>query len=1090
MSDKFHKISAAGLLTIIINEYENRKSIFGIESELFYKPEKKSVFNSIRYGKVLGTPLGVAAGPHTQLAQNIISAWLAGARFIELKTVQVLDELEVSKPCIDMQDEGYNCEWSQELKIKESFDEYLTAWILIHVINHYLGWEDEIGTIFNMSVGYNLEGIKSEKIEWFFSKMKNCKPEKEKKINELSNIYPEIVNIAIPDQISNNITLSTMHGCPPYEILEIGKYLINNKELHTTIKLNPTLLGAPLLRNILNQQLGFETQIPDLAFEHDLKYPEAIEIIKELRKLAKNKDLYFGLKLTNTLESLNHKDIFDRSNEMMYMSGRALHPIAINLSNKLQKEFNGELSISFSAGADCFNISDIVSCNLSPVTVCSDLLKPGGYGRIKQYIDELNSGFKTFNAQSINDLIKTKSSSNELNIATLENLSNYTETVLKNPAYKKTGFIEPSIKTERTLSDFDCIQAPCVDTCPTNQDIPEYIYYASEGKFNEAFKVIMRTNPFPSVTGMVCDHLCQTKCTRINYDSPVLIREIKRFISENGNNNHTPEKQKLNGLTVAVIGAGPSGLSCAYFLALAGFKVDVYESKNKAGGMVSGAIPSFRLTDEAIQKDISQIEKLGVKIHYSQSINTQLFNNLKESNSYIFIAAGAQKASRLNIDGIDSHGVIDPLHLLYKARENKPTDIGKNVAIIGGGNSAMDAARTAYRLVGDNGKVTIIYRRTKAQMPADLGEIKAVMEEGIEIMELVSPEKIETIGNTLFLTCTKMKLGEKDKDGRRKPEKIPGSELLLKFDTIIPAIGQDLAIDFVNTTQLHTGENSYQTRMKNVFIGGDAFRGASTAINAIADGRKAAEEIIQNAHLNYKIQKTRPNKNISYKQHQINRATRIKPVEVKETKLNERKSFKQVTFTLNKEQIIEEASRCLYCDEICNICETVCPNRSNYSYKVAPQEIHLKKIINNDKISLYDDGIFSIKQNVQILNIADWCNECGNCTTFCPTGGAPYKEKPRFCLTKESFEQEDNCYMIEIKERSETIYYKTGSLISALTKKNNHYTFENNAIQFIINNEEFIPEEIQIKDKKLKEFSLLQVAKMKVLLEGAAELYC
>ncbi len=226
MSDKFYPIEIKQLLQLVLNELNNHKSIFGIPNELFFNPNKNLQYKTKQFNQTIDTPIGVAAGPHSQMAQNIIGAWLMGARYIELKTIQTLDELEVSKPCIDMQDEGYNCEWSQELKINESFNEYLNAWIIIHILNHKLKFGKTPGTIFNMSVGYNLEGILKDNVQWFFSKMNSCTNELEVKINEIKGIYPEIESIQIPSQLSNNITLSTMHGCPANEIEAIAGYLL------------------------------------------------------------------------------------------------------------------------------------------------------------------------------------------------------------------------------------------------------------------------------------------------------------------------------------------------------------------------------------------------------------------------------------------------------------------------------------------------------------------------------------------------------------------------------------------------------------------------------------------------------------------------------------------------------------------------------------------------------------------------------------------------------------------------------------------------------------------------------------------------
>ena len=251
--DKFWGCDIATLLRWILEE-EKQGQIFGIRKELFFIPRETDPYRIRRYGQLLETPLGVAAGPHTQLSQNLIAAWLTGARYMELKTVQVLDELEVTKPCIDMTDEGYNCEWSQELKLEQSFDEYLNAWVVLHILKDKFGWgkPGEAGFIFNMSVGYNLEGILSPTVQRFLDKMADCSREKAQKIEDLAQFYPRVKELDIPDCMSDNITISTMHGCPPDEVEKIGHYFVTERKLNTTIKLNPTLLGPERLRGILN----------------------------------------------------------------------------------------------------------------------------------------------------------------------------------------------------------------------------------------------------------------------------------------------------------------------------------------------------------------------------------------------------------------------------------------------------------------------------------------------------------------------------------------------------------------------------------------------------------------------------------------------------------------------------------------------------------------------------------------------------------------------------------------------------------------------------------------------------------------------
>lgn len=1071
MTDYFTTIPLAQLLELILNQYQKKQSILGISQEQFFNPKEHTKISSKRFDDLLETPIGVAAGPHSQLAQNIIASWLTGARFIELKTIQTLDELEISKPCIDMQDEGYNCEWSQELKIHQSFEQYLNAWIIIHILRDLFGWNEneKPGVIFNMSVGYNYEGILKDNVQWFFNKMNDASAELKEKIESIKSIYPNIENLKINPQISNNITLSTMHGCPPEEIEMIGNYLIDEKKIHTAIKLNPTLLGQEKLNEIM-QVSGFETQVPDIAFEHDLKYPDAIGIIQRLKAKAAKQGVQFSIKLTNTLESINHKEVFPANEEMMYMSGKALHPISMNVAYKLQKEFNNELDISFSGGADAFNIADIINCGLSPVTVCSDILKPGGYARLNQYIHQLEEAEKTNDSFAF--------------------LEDYIKKIKDYKAYKKQGFHDPSIKTKRELGYFDCAHAPCVDTCPTHQGIPDYMYHTSKGNFDAAAKVIKETNPFPLTTGMVCDHLCQTKCTRINYDSPLLIREIKRFIAEyeQSKGKGLLKPQAKTDKKAAIIGAGPAGLSCAYYLALAGVKVDVFEAKSMAGGMASGAIPAFRLTDEAIDFDMKSIQDAGVKIHYNHPVKKAEFKKLQQENDVIFIGAGAQLSKALNLNGIESIGVLDPLDFLFKAKEQKPSGIGKDVVIIGGGNTAMDAARTAYRLVGKDGTVSIVYRRTIKQMPADLGEIKAVLEEGMNIVQLAAPIEIKTQeGKVSSLLVRKMELGKKDESGRASVKEIPGSDYEIPCDTIIPAIGQDLDLDFATSEELLSQNSAYETSIPNVFIGGDALRGASTAINAIGDGRKAAEEVLSKLNIEYPsaFEFTRERQSVT--DAMIKKSSRKPAQSPIETSLDDRKNFKLVSTTLTEEQAMEEASRCLLCDEVCNICTTVCPNLAFHAYEINPLNLQLENLdVINGKIEKSDPYHFQVSQKQQILHIADWCNQCGNCNTFCPSSGAPYQEKPHLYLTLEEFEKEkDGCFLKTSEEGVELLFFTDGNL-HQMKESADGFNYETPKFKAKLNKRIQV-KEIQLKEKANFDIDLSIAAKMSLLLQGAKD---
>jgi len=1001
MSDKLYTYPLDKLLNWILTDLEKDK-IFGITKSLFFFPNVNDPFRLKRYGQLLETPIGVAAGPHTQLSQNIILSWLMGARYIELKTVQTLDELDVTKPCIDMSDEGYNCEWSQELKIHQSFDEFLNAWIIIHLLKDKFGWQmDEAGFIFNLSVGYNLDGIKNPNVQWFFDKMNDCTTELNSKIEQISIIYPQINEIIIPTKLSDNITLSTMHGCPPDEIESIVEYLIIERKLHTAVKLNPTLLGRKELRRILNTELGYATVVPDEAFDHDLKWSEAVDMIKRLSDLADENGLKFGLKLTNTLESINSMEFLPKKEKMVYMSGRALHPISINLASKLQKQFDGKLDISFSAGIDAFNVSETLASNLKPITVCSDLLKPGGYTRLAQYFTELKNIFDANKSENIEQLVLRKNFQPNIHDASIKNLELYAKQVLSDPRYKKEDFKYGSIKTNRELTTYDCIYSPCVEICAIGQDVPEYMYHTANENFAKAYEVIQKTNPLPNITGMVCDHLCQSKCTRINYDSPLLIREIKRFVAERESGNFKLKTKSPLGIKTAIIGAGPAGLSAAYFLALEGIEVQVYESKSFAGGMASDAIPIFRIKEELIKQDIANIESLGVEFHYNAKIDSVQFKSLQNNFNYIFIAVGAQKGKKLNIEGESLNGVYDQLKFLADVLKGENVELGKKTAIIGGGLSAVDAARTANRLIGEDAKVTVLYRRTKKEMPCGREDVDVMIEEGIEIIELAAPEKIKQNDHDLEIQCYKMELAEIDSSGRRRPVRIEGSEFTLSFDSVITAIGQDTIFDFIPGQELQIDESTMQTQFENVYAGGDAVRGADSLINAIADGQKIANKILQKVEKELELSII-PGKKLTDEEFQHKLAMRMSGGEIPSIPLSHRNSFEMVHPILTAEQAITEADRCLYCNDVCNICVTVCPNLANIAINVEPVEIRIPGTSDS----------FAVEQKNQIINIGDFCNECGNCTTFCPTSGDPYKTKPRFYLSEEAFEQEDNCYLL------------------------------------------------------------------------------
>lgn len=932
MSELMTPIPFRELMTWITTEYRRDGAVFGV-----HKPYKAGMKKLPIFGETIETPFGPAAGPNTQLAQNIIAGYFAGARFFELKTVQKMDGADlaacINRPCILAEDECYNCEWSTELYVQQAFEEYVKAWCALKIMAKVYGLGDPNGFVFNMSVGYDLAGIQGEKIDTFLNGMVDASktPIFQECIAVLKEFFPgesDYIDTITP-HVSGSVTVSTLHGCPPDEIERIASYLLEKKHLHTFVKCNPTILGYETARSILDS-MGYDyIAFDDHHFKEDLQYADAVPMFHRLQALADKEGLEFGLKLSNTFPV--DVKAGELPSEEMYMAGKSLFPLTTTMAAMMAKEFGGKLRLSYAGGADAFNIDKLFACGIWPITMATTELKPGGYQRFTQIGDKLDAlDFKPFTGVDVVGIeaLSLAARSDKYHVKAIKPLP-------RRKLYEKVPLL-------------DCFTAPCKGGCPIHQDIPEYIELCRKGAYASALRLITEKNPLPFITGTICAHNCMTKCMRNYYDEPVNIRATKLVAAEKGYDAYmskiTPPAPVTDGRKVAVIGGGPTGMSAAYFVGRAGIPVTLFEKADRLGGIVRQVIPAFRISDEAIDKDVALMEKMGVEV----KLNTEAPSvaELKaQGYTHIFFAVGAWKAGRLDIPG----NVVPVIGWLRDMKAGKDVSLG-HVAVVGGGNTAMDAARAALRAGAKSS--TLVYRRTKKYMPADAEELEMAIADGVEFLELVAP--VEQKDGKLI--CEKMKLGDPDDKGRRQP--VPTGEMVeIPCDTVVSAVGEKVESEVFTRNGITVDEKgipAFKTNLEGVYAGGDAMRGPATVVEGIADAQYFANAVIGEAH-KFAI----PAKAV---------ATREEAVAKKGVLCESAKC---------------EGNRCLTCNVVCQVCADVCPNRANVVIELP-------------------DG------RQQILHVDRMCNECGNCAVFCPYDSAPYREKFTLFLTREGFDESVN----------------------------------------------------------------------------------
>lgn len=530
--------------------------------------------------------------------------------------------------------------------------------------------------------------------------------------------------------------------------------------------------------------------------------------------------------------------------------------------------------------------------------------------------------------------------------------------------------IKGTKEVNRQRTKIACIEnppaAPCKNACPINVPVQAYTRLVAQRKFEEAWHQIQSASPFQNICGLVCNHFCEQECTRGEIDEPVSTRNIKRFVLEWGEKHNLkraiPDSVGSRTEKVAVIGAGPAGLTAAHDLAVAGYKVIVFDKLPEAGGMMRVGIPRYRLPLTEIDSEVDYIKDLGVELQLNSEV--QDLKQLANDYQAVCLAVGAHRGSKLGIPGEEAKGVTDGLSFLYQIANGEDVTVGRKVAIVGGGNTAIDAARSALRLGAET--VYLVYRRTRDEMPANEEEIIAAEEEGVKIMYLVAPKEVQTEnGKVSGLACVNLVLGEKDPSNRRRPEEVRDTDFVLHVDQVITAIGQQPELPF---SEFADGKFDEGKLPSGVFAAGDLVSGPATVVEAIGSGRGAAaaidnflsggKPVLKPVKVTRVVDKIDVLKRT--KEFQIGKREKMPMIS-----LAERKSgFDLVETGFDEETAVRESQRCLACGcgVGCDLCENIC---------------------------IY----FAVDTDKDQHQMSDKCDGCGMCAQVCPNQTIVMKDR-------------------------------------------------------------------------------------------------
>lgn len=853
------------LMGMIVAEHNDRGSIFGV-TDLYHAGRARIPV----FGQRIENPIGVSAGPVTQLAQGIVAAYAAGARYIELRTLYAGEREPVPKPYIDAPGEMFHVGGATELSAEQAFNEYVKAWYAVKLISSGYSLGVQEGFIFNMSLGGSLEGLKSRPVDNFIEGLKSaeytpiwreCENWARAHMNLLDGVDGSYIS-DISAGVSDSVTYVPRPGATAEEIEAAAAWLIGEKRLHTFVRIEPTMLGYYGVRGILDIGGYGDLELEKERFDRDLQFDDAKAMFLRLQSLADSRRLEFGVKIAGGLPVRKRGDLLY---DEMLLTGKALFPVTFALAEKIAGEFGGGLRVSYAGGADITTAAKLFEAGVWPVTFASELMKPGAHLRLKQIADAVSRcDYAQFSGIFTSDLPEIEKEAYE-------------------SGRYKNRYLRRAPKAPGPIPAGPCHISPCRSACPLGQDIPYILRLIKDGKKKEALGVILERNPLPFTTGALCAHPCMDACTRRFYECPIDIRGERYRAAKEACFDvlDATSKTKKDNLRVAVVGCGPAGIAAAAFLARRGCPVTVFDRSVRPGGAIQKYIPKFRVPDSDFEWDVTLTQALGVELELEHEVAS--LDELRDLGyEHIVLAVGAEEPIPLKL----AFGKSAPaLEFLEKYKEN-PDSLAEsylgNVAVVGSGIEAVDAARSVKRLPSVE-SVTVVADCPMEQMAARPEMIAAAKSEGVRFRELLLPTGLR--GG--WLLCHRAAPGEPQKDGTI-PMEDTGEKDKVEADCVIAALGERPASPL------------FEEIGADVSVVGDAAHGRTSVAEAAADAQRFAAKLVRFHGDRWLPYNEAPD----------------------------------LAFLPKRGKVIAdcakcpESSRCLECETVCEFCAECCPNRA------------------------------------------------------------------------------------------------------------------------------------------------------------------